>query len=58
MKGNDVHNIFNILLLVKEIIFIFIETDIIYIYVCICIMYMYMYYICILAVPDPALLGF
>ena len=33
MKGNAVHTIFNRLLLEKEIIFIFIETDIIYKYI-------------------------
>ena len=33
MKGNSVHTIFNRLLLGKEIIFIFIETDIIYKYI-------------------------
>ena len=33
MKGNSVHTIFNRLLLEKEIIFIFIETDIIYKYI-------------------------
>ena len=33
MKGYDVHKIVNRLLLEKEIIFIFIETDIIYKYI-------------------------